>query len=288
MAGKPAAIPGVLGGMAAMSIGGGALLSLGAGLLAGTAAMALRRIPLPPRLRGIGSTALVPALAALVTVSVLIVLIQPLIGDLTEWLHLKLAWWQFHNTVLMGLVLGLMTCSDFGGAISKTALAYAAVGVSGNDPSKFNTASMTIAAVVVAAGMAPALGMTLATLVRRSLFTDAERAYGKAAWLFGAAGLPEGAAPFALADPLRVLPASMAGGAVTGALVTTLGTTDSIPVGGFFSVADVGKPMLFVLAVTAGVVVTAGVAVALKSLRKAEVPVRARAARLRTRVAASG
>ncbi|MFG2803934.1 hypothetical protein [Streptomyces pseudovenezuelae] len=64
-------------------------------------------------------------------------------------------------------------------------------------------------------------------MVRRNLFTEAERRYGKASWLFGAAFIPEGAAPLALADPLRVILASMAGGTVTGALVMQLGSTIS-------------------------------------------------------------
>ncbi|QNP68994.1 hypothetical protein IAG44_05705 [Streptomyces roseirectus] len=73
--------------------------------------------------------------------------------------------------------------------------------------------------------------------------------------------------PFALADPLRVIPASMAGGAVTGALVMILGPTSKAPYGGAFALGDTGKPLLFLLAIAGGVVITVLLTVALKSLR---------------------
>ncbi|MGY1496855.1 transposase family protein [Streptomyces sp. QTS52] len=87
-------------------------------------------------------------------------------------------WSEEHPALpaLLGVFLGLMVCCDLGGAISRTAVAFGIVGVSGYDPSKFSPIDMTIMAAVVAAGMVPALGMTLATLVRRRLFTEAERA----------------------------------------------------------------------------------------------------------------
>lgn len=115
--------------------------------------------------------------------------------------------------------------------------------------------------------MVPALALPLATLVRRGLFTEGERSYARTGWLFGAAFLPEGAVPFALADPLRVMPASMAGGAVTGALVMILGPTSKQPYGGVFALGDTGRPLLLLLAVAGGVLTTTVLTVALKSLR---------------------
>ncbi|MET7572019.1 PTS fructose transporter subunit IIC [Streptomyces sp. NPDC005492] len=267
MAGRPALVPGVLGGMAAMGVQGGVLAGLAAGLIAGAATMALQRIAVPPALRDVTTTVLVPLLATVVTAAVLIVFAGPQLGALTTWLHQELAWLEFHNTVLVGVILGLMVCSDLGGAIGKTAIAFGTVGVSGSDPSKFNPTDMTMLAAVVAAGMVPALGLALATLVRGRVFNDAERAYGKVAWLFGATAIPEGAVPFAVADPLRVIPAGMAGGTVAGALVMIFGTTITVPYGGVFAIGQVGKPLLFALAVTAGVLVTAAATVALKSVR---------------------
>lgn len=260
LAGRPALVPGLLGGMAAMGMEGGLLVSLTAGLIAGATTLALRRVPVPP--------ALIPCTASLITSATVFVLADILLNSLTTWLHQKMAYLEFHDTALLGVFLGLMVCSDLGGMISKTAVAFGTVGVSGYDASKFSPIDMTIMAAVVAAGMVPPLALTLATLVRRTLFTDAERAYGKASWLFGATFVPEGAIPFALADPLRVIPASMAGGAVSGALVMTLDPTVSVPYGGVLAATGIGRPLLFAAAVAAGVLVTTGATVALKTLRR--------------------
>lgn len=94
---------------------------------------------------------------------------------------------------------------------------------------------------------------------------------GPWSWLLGTAGIPEGAVPFALADPLRVVPAAVAGGALTIALSPTV----AVPHGGFFAFSQLGEPILFAAAVTAGVVVTAAVVLGLKHLRRAHVPTQA-------------
>ncbi|MFJ2606150.1 fructose-specific PTS transporter subunit EIIC [Streptomyces sp. NPDC087425] len=267
IAGRPGLIPGLLGGMAAMGVQGGVLVPLAAGLIAGGVTVALQRIPFPATLRDPAANVLLPLLAALITSLAAFVAAQVVLGPLAAWLHQKMAFLEFQNTALLGMFLGLMVCCDLGGAISRTAVAFATVGVSGYDASKFSPIDITIMAAVMAAGMVPPLGMTLATLVRRTVFSDAERAYGKVSWLFGAASLPQGAVPFALSDPLRVIPAGMAGGAVSGALVMTFGSTFTVPYGGLLAVGDLGRPLLFGVAVIAGALVTAAVAVGLKSLR---------------------
>ncbi|MGW1716386.1 fructose-specific PTS transporter subunit EIIC [Streptomyces sp. NPDC002156] len=289
MAGRPALVPGLLGGMAALGVQGGILTGLLAGLLAGAATMALQRIPVPSALRDLASTTLVPLLATLLTAAVIIAFVGERLTALTGWLHGKLVWLEFHHLVLAGVVLGVMVCCDLGGAIGKSAIAFGTVGVSGFDASKFNPTDMTMMAAVVAAGMVPPLGLSLATLVRRKVFTEPERAYGKVAWLFGAASIPEGAVPFAVADPLRVIPAGMAGGAVTGALVMAFGTTITVPYGGFLALGDTGRPLLFALAVAAGTLVTAASAVALKSLGAQPAPRPASpAVRVRRKVSVAG
>ena len=104
-----------------------------------------------------------------------------------------------------------MMCFDLGGPVNKAAYAFAVAGLTID-----NEASLRIMAAVMAAGMVPPLAMALATAVRPRLFTEPERENGWAAWLLGASFISEGAIPFAAADPLRVIPSMMAGGAVTG------------------------------------------------------------------------
>jgi PTS system fructose-specific IIC component len=225
----------------------------------------------------------------LLTAFVMYTVVGTGLQHLTGWLHVKLAQLQFENLVVLGLVLGLLSCCDLGGAISKTAFGYGTVMLEGSDPSKFGPLNMTIMATVVAAVMVPPIAMSVATLVRGELFSDSERSFGKVSWLFGAVALSEGTIPFALSDPLRVLPASMAGGAVTGALVTTFSATISYPFGGIFAADLIGKPLLFAVAVAAGVFTTTLSVLGLKSLRRAErVAETGRAVGSRRRTVAAG
>ncbi|MFM9442680.1 fructose-specific PTS transporter subunit EIIC [Streptomyces acidiscabies] len=266
LAGRPAVVPAAVGGLAAAGVQGGVLSGLAAGACAGFVTLALGRVTVPPRWRGAASAWLFPLVTTVVTAFLVLGVVGELLDSLGGWLHDQLAFLQFENTVATGLVLGAMACADLGGVITRTAIAYGAVELSGGDPTRFSTFNMTIMAAVIAAGMVPALALPLATLVRRGLFSQEERDYAKAGWLLGAAFLPEGAVPFALADPLRVIPASVAGGAVTGALVMILGPTSKAPYGGAFALGDTGRPLLFLLAVAAGVLITVVLTVALKSL----------------------
>ena len=102
-------------------------------------------------------------------------------------------------------------------------------------------------ATVMAAGMVPPLAMALATVLDKKLFSLAERENGKAAWLLGASFISEGAIPFAAADPLRVIPASMVGGAVTGALCMAFGVTSQAPHGGIFVFFAIGNVLMFIV-----------------------------------------
>ena len=129
--------------------------------------------------------------------------------------------------VALGVILGLMMCFDLGGPVNKVAYAFAVAGLGAG--SATNQAPWQIMATVMAAGMVPPLAMALATVLDKKLFSLAERENGKAAWLLGASFISEGAIPFAAADPLRVIPASMVGGAVTGALCMATGVTSQAP-----------------------------------------------------------
>jgi len=126
--------------------------------------------------------------------------------------------------------------------------------------------ALQIMAAVMAAGMTPPLGMALATAVRRKLFTEAERDNGLACWLLGASFITEGAIPFAAAHPLRVIPSCMVGSAVTGGLVMLFGNELRAPHGGIFVVALVSKPVLYLLAIAIGMVITAFLVIVLMSL----------------------
>ncbi|MFX4293788.1 PTS fructose transporter subunit IIABC [Streptomyces bohaiensis] len=264
MADRPGLVPGFVGGAIAVTIEAGFLGGLIGGLLAGGVVMAIQRVRVPDVLRGIMPVVVIPLLSTAVVGTLMYVVIgQPIAAaqeGMTDWL----SGLSGANAVLLGVLLGLMMCFDLGGPVNKVAYAFAIGGIAASSPSQ---ASLEIMATVMAAGMVPPLGMALATVVRKRLFTPSERENGKAAWVLGASFITEGAIPFAAADPLRVIPASMAGGAVTGALTMSFGSTLRAPHGGIFVVPLIGSPFLYLVAIVAGTVVTAGLTVVLKGLR---------------------
>ncbi|MDQ0387258.1 PTS system fructose-specific IIC component [Streptomyces sp. DSM 42143] len=265
MADRPGLVPGFVGGSIALTINAGFLGGLAAGLISGAVVMAIQRMRIPAALRGIMPVVVIPLISSAVVGFLMFVVIGKPIASaqkaMTDWL----SGLSGANAVLLGALLGLMMCFDLGGPVNKVAYAFATAGIAVTDPSD---SAMKIMAAVMAAGMVPPLAMALATTVRGKLFNAAERENGKAAWVLGASFISEGAIPFAAADPLRVIPSSMVGGAVTGALSMAFGATLRAPHGGIFVVPLIGNPLLYLVAIAAGVCVTTALVLVLKGLRK--------------------
>ncbi|KOV90973.1 PTS lactose transporter subunit IIC [Streptomyces sp. NRRL B-1140] len=265
MADRPGIVPGFVGGMIAFNINAGFLGGLAAGLIAGGVVMAIQKVNVPAALRGIMPVVVIPLISSAIVGFLMFVVIGKPIAEaqkgMTDWLNGL----SGSNAILLGALLGLMMCFDLGGPVNKVAYTFATAGIAVASPSD---SAMKIMAAVMAAGMVPPLAMALATTVRGKLFTPTERENGKAAWVLGASFISEGAIPFAAADPLRVIPASMAGGAVTGALSMAFGATLRAPHGGIFVVPLIGNPFLYLVAIAAGVCVTTALVVVLKGMRK--------------------
>ncbi|MGJ5760293.1 PTS fructose transporter subunit IIABC [Streptomyces galbus] len=265
MADRPGLVPGFVGGAISLTINAGFLGGLAAGLIAGGVVMAVQRVRIPAALRGIMPVVVIPLISSAIVGFLMFVVIGKPIASaqkgMTDWLNGLTG----TNAVLLGALLGLMMCFDLGGPVNKVAYTFATAGIAVSDP---GDSAMKIMAAVMAAGMVPPLAMALATTVRGKLFTPTERENGKAAWVLGASFISEGAIPFAAADPLRVIPSSMVGGALTGALSMAFGATLRAPHGGIFVVPLIGNPFLYLVAIAAGVCVTTALVVLLKGLRK--------------------
>ncbi|MEV6359948.1 PTS fructose transporter subunit IIABC [Nocardia asteroides] len=252
IADRPGLAPGFTAGAIAVFVGAGFLGGLVGGLVAGFAALWIGRLPVPTWARGLMPVVVIPLLASLLVGVLMFVLLgKPLAAvtrGLTDWLNGL----SGTSAVALGVILGVMMCFDLGGPVNKAAYSFAAAGLSVTDP-----ATLRIMAAVMAAGMVPPLAMALSTTLRPRLYTEAERENGKAAWLLGASFISEGAIPFGAADPLRVLPSMMLGGAVTGGLVMATEVTLSAPHGGIFVFFAIGHLGWFVASLVAGTVVAA-------------------------------
>ncbi|WP_062987442.1 fructose-specific PTS transporter subunit EIIC [Nocardia anaemiae] len=267
IADRPGLAPGFTAGAVAVFVGAGFLGGLVGGLIAGFAALWVAKLPAPQWARGLMPVVVIPLFASLIVGALMFIFLgKPLAAitsGLTNWLNSLTG----TSALALGAILGLMMCFDLGGPVNKAAYSFAVAGLSVTDP-----ASLRIMAAVMAAGMVPPLAMALATVLRPRLFTTAERENGKAAWLLGASFISEGAIPFAAADPLRVIPSMMAGGAVTGALIMATGTTLSAPHGGIFVFFAVGHIVWFLAALLAGTAVAALCVTAAKELIKPRTP----------------
>jgi PTS system fructose-specific IIC component len=259
IADRPGIAPGFTAGAVAVFVGGGFIGGIVGGLIAGFAALWIGGIKVPQWFRGLMPVVIIPLFASL-AVGLLMFM---LLGRPLAWITTSLTNWlsgmSGTSAIVLGIILGLMMCFDLGGPVNKAAYAFATAGLAAG-----STASFEIMAAVMAAGMVPPLALALASALRPGLFTEPERENGRAAWLLGACFISEGAIPFAAADPLRVIPSMMFGGAITGALIMAFEVTLRAPHGGIFVFFAIGNLLWFLIALAVGTVAGALAVIAAK------------------------
>ncbi len=271
IADRPGIAPGFVAGAVAGFMGAGFLGGIAGGLLAGVAAASFGRLNVPRWLRSLMPVVIIPLVASIVASGLMFLVLGGPIAWLTSVLNTWLTGMSGVAAIILGLILGLMMGFDLGGPVNKVAYAFAVAGL--GTATIANQAPWQIMAAVMAAGMVPPLAMALATVVDKRLFSLVERENGKAAWLLGASFISEGAIPFAAADVFRVIPASMIGAGVTGALSMAWGVTSKAPHGGIFVFFAIDSFPLWALAIAIGTVVAALVVIVLKryAVRKSSV-----------------
>lgn len=263
IADRPGIAPGFTAGAVAVFVGGGFIGGIVGGLIAGFAALWISSFKVPKWFRGLMPVVVIPLGASLIVGLLMFMLLGRPLAAITSGLTHWLGGLSGSSVILLGVILGLMMCFDLGGPVNKAAYAFATAGLNVADP-----ASLRIMAAVMAAGMVPPLAMALATTVRPGLFSEPERENGRAAWLLGLSFISEGAIPFAAADPFRVIPSMMFGGAVTGGLIMAFDVSSKAPHGGIFVFFAIGNLLWFLVALAAGTVVSALAVVAAKQFAK--------------------
>ncbi|WP_165673121.1 fructose-specific PTS transporter subunit EIIC [Metapseudomonas otitidis] len=253
IADRPGLAPGMIGGLLAGTLGAGFIGGIVAGFIAGYCARAINRwLHLPQSLEALKPILIIPLLASLVTGLVMIYVVGTPVAGMLAALTRFLDGMGATNAILLGVLLGGMMCVDLGGPINKAAYAFA-VGLLASQ-------SYAPMAATMAAGMVPPIGLGLACLLARRKFAQSEREAGKAALVLGLCFISEGAIPFAAKDPLRVIPASIAGGALTGALSMYFGCKLMAPHGGLFVLLipnAINQVLPYLLAIVAGSLLTA-------------------------------
>ena len=232
----------------------GFLGALVGGFLAGGVILVLRKVlaGLPRSLDGIRSILLLPLLGIGLTAAIMFVLNIP-VSAINTGMNTFLTNLGGSSAVLLGLLVGGMMAVDMGGPVNKAAYVF---GTGTLTASALSGGGSTVMAAVMAAGMVPPLAVFVATVLFKDKFTKEERDSGLTNIVMGLSFITEGAIPFGAADPARAIPSFIVGSSLTGALVGLAGLKLMAPHGGIFVIALTSNPLLYILFVLIGAVVS--------------------------------
>ena len=248
---RPALALGLVGGMMAANGKSGFLGALLAGFAAGYIILGLRKLcdKLPEALEKIAPVLIYPVAGILIMGLLMTFVVEPVMGGINTGLNNALTGMGSSSKVILGMVLGGMMAIDMGGPFNKAAYVFGTAAIAAGN--------YDIMAAVMIGGMTPPCAIALATLLFKDKFTKEERDAGPTNFIMGLAFITEGAIPFAASDPLRVLPSSIVGSAVAGAISMAFDCTLMAPHGGIFVFPVVGNAVMYLVALVAGTVISA-------------------------------
>ena len=250
IADRPGLAVGFVGGAIAANGTSGFLGTLVAGFLAGYTVLLLKKIldKLPESLDGMKPVLLYPLLGIFIVGVIMQFVVEPPIGALNVAINEGLKGLNGSSAVLLGALLGGMMSVDMGGPVNKAAYVFGTASIAAGN--------YNIMAAVMIGGMVPPIAIALATLFFKNKFTAEQRKAGPTNFIMGLSFITEGAIPFAASDPLRVIPACVVGSAVAGALSMAFGCTLMAPHGGIFVVPTIGNPVMYLIALLVGSVIS--------------------------------
>lgn len=258
IADRPGLAPGLVGGALANSVGAGFLGGMAAGFAAGYIAKWVKSWRVPEGLKPIMPIFIIPLVSTCLVGVVMSFIGAPITGFMNVLTNVLKG--MEEGSVFLALILGLMIAFDMGGPINKVAFLFGSAMITQGVPEVMGPVAVAICI--------PPISMGIATMMMPKNFETAEREAGKAAFAMGLIGITEGAIPFAAADPIRVIPAIMAGSGV-GAVIAAIGkVTDHAPHGGPIVLPVVDNKLMFIVAVIVGSLVSAVIVNILKKFKK--------------------
>ncbi len=251
IADRPGLLPGMAGGFLAVNSNAGFLGGLVAGFLAGYVMLGLKKSfkSLPKSLEGLKTILFYPVFGLLITGLLMYFLVGPLFATVNNGMLNFLENIGTANAVVLGALLGGMMAIDMGGPFNKAAYAFS-IGIF------TDTGDGSLMAAVMVGGMIPPLAIALATRVFPDKFSEIEKQSGLSNIVMGISFITEGAIPFAVSDPLRVIGSSILGAAVAGGLTQFWNISIPAPHGGIFVVPLSNRPILFLVALIIGSVLS--------------------------------
>ena len=259
---RAALAAGLVAGAIATAGGSGFIGALLGGFLAGYVVQGLVKAlsGMPRSLSGLKMILLYPVLSVLITGVAMVLVINPFAAIINNGLNAWLNGMSGSSAVLLGAVLGGMMAIDMGGPVNKAAYVFG----SGTLAATMTSGGSLPMAAVMAGGMVPPIAIALASTLFKNKFTAQEREAGLTNYIMGFSFITEGAIPYAAADPTRVIPASVVGSAIAGALTGLFNIKIPAPHGGILVMALSNNFFLYLIAVIIGSIVSAIVLGALK------------------------
>ncbi|MEK6701378.1 MAG: PTS fructose transporter subunit IIC, partial [Planctomycetota bacterium] len=277
IAGKPGLVAGMIGGWLAGHLGtvvmtindkqvtkdvsAGFLGALAAGLIAGYLVAAMKKIPTHKFVKPIMPILIIPVVSSVVVGVLMLKVLGPPLADALVALGHQLEAMQTGSAIGLAMLLGAMIAFDMGGPVNKAAFFFASGLIA--------QGNFLMMGAVAAAICTPPLGLGLATMISRKQWSEEQRESGIAAMAMGMIGITEGAIPFAASDPLRVIPCIMLGSMTASTIAMLASVGDQAPHGGPIVLPVVINRGMYVVAILAGMVVTAVAINVLKKVWKA-------------------
>lgn len=230
---RPGLVPGMVAGTIASSTGAGFLGALLGGFIAGYSVLSIAKLfkHLPEKFEGLMPVLILPVFTTLISGLLMIFVVGVPLTALNETLTAWLTSMSGASSIILGLILGAMMAIDLAGPIGKAAYFFGVASLT----TLANGETSAVMAAVMLSGMVPPLAMALSsTVLAKQKYTKEERESGKTAWVLGFSFISEGAIPFAVADPIRVLGSVTIGAAITGALSMFFQSGLAVPHGGLF------------------------------------------------------
>lgn len=249
IADKPGLAPGMIGSWIAVSTyKTGFIGAVVVGFLAGYIINLLKKIKLPSTMNSVKTIFIFPLVGTFLVCGIVMWIIGEPIAALMTGMNNWLASMQGTSKVLLGSLLGAMTAFDMGGPINKVATLFAQTQV-GEHPWLMGGVGVAICT--------PPIGMGIATFLAPKKYSQEEKEAGKASVIMGMIGITEGAIPFAVNDPIRVIPAIVVGGAIGNVIGFLMNVQNNAPWGGWIVLPVVDGKVGYILATIVGSVVTA-------------------------------
>ena len=250
---RPGLVVGFAAGALANSGGAGFLGALIGGFLGGYVIQFLRKLfsGLPKSLEGIKAILFYPFFGLLIT-GFLMLLVNIPMSAINSVLNNFLNSLGGTNAALLGALLAGMMAADLGGPINKAAYVFGTATIA----TTVAEGGSIVMAAVMAGGMVPPLAIFIASRLFKNKFTKEQQDAGLTNIIMGLSFVTEGAIPFAASDPLRAIPSFIIGSAITGGLVGGFGIRLMAPHGGIFVIPLVSQPIVYLLLIAIGAIIS--------------------------------